>query len=304
MKKKIIKILLFVFILLGFNNVYAVPADYNSSDLPQDFSTAETNGYNYKIERFALKIYNVNIADDHSDENYINKSPDKVINLNSKNIVFKPEASETTINGIPSTLVDLNLAITPNNLKDLLSEEVSTTTSERGYLIELIVEYKLSQVKDNNQLLINVNTYRNKLSNSDKNTKEALNNTITQTLNIAALSYNNITKSVELSFTNNPIENEVMIPFVINYLMLKKDATSNNSSTADNILMFHSVENMDKIIEKLADDMENNNRDNRPGENVKIPNTAAETPKFIYILSFLMIIAGIYIITKTVTRND
>lgn len=309
MKKNIFKILIFAFILLGFNNVYAVTADTNLSSLPINTTTGDT-GYDYTINSFAIRIYDIDMSNDKSVDNYVKETPDRVIELNNvSGLTIMPRATETTINNIPTTVIDLNLNLTTDKLRELLDEEIRNTTSEKGYLVEVVYRYKLTKLVQNADWLTTVNTYRNKIATDEtvKLKRENLNQEIVQTLNAGVLSYNNQTNEVEFLYSDDPIDDRTLVQFVINYLMLSS-YNSEGKNVPHHLLMFHNVENMDKIITRYENDEifeeDDNNGSNNQGQNVIIPNTASKISSYFYIISVLMIIIGAFVITKTLVRND
>lgn len=330
MKKNIIKILVFTFLILGFTNVHAeeVPV----KNLPKDFKSQETGGYEYTIEGFDLRVYSTKVVNDsemdEAFDKYLAETPDKTIPLTFDDLSINPESKETTINEIPSTIVDLNLNLTQEKLKNYLKTEYESATPSKAFLVELVVKYKLTKQKIDTTYKYKIDFVRNfvKLFEEGKYNPESfeLNTTLTQTLNILLVRYDNNTKQNIVEYYTEATEENKIAAYILNYLDFSNQNISEQGSenkTSSNIFMLHNIDNIDYILESLqesnddkkddAQDAIDNIKDKIPGtetgtntkQEVAVGNTAATIPSYFYIISIIMVITGIGIIGYTVVKE-
>lgn len=317
MKRNIFKILIFIFLLLGFANTYDVYAEETPlSSLPKTYKTSDTDGYEFNIKGFYLRVYEVNTTDDSTGINrFLHNNPNSTIELTSDELSIKPEYNVQEINGVSSTIVNLNLNLTKARLESFLTNEKSRTTNDTAFIIEIVLNYELKTPKVNTTYMYNFNAvkYAN-TRNEDGFSMETvtLNSDVYQTLNIGLLYYDNRTNSVKLDYETSWDEDSIgLAGYVLNYLMLSNETFSDTNRTAEDLLLFHNVDDINYII-SLASNGSTSEIDpsNDPigdiikkGQTVAVPNTAATIPNFVYIISLIMIILGSGVITYTVVKE-
>lgn len=330
MKNKLCKIFLFIFLLLGFTNVYAeeVPV----KELPKSYSTKESEGYEYIIEGFELKIYNVTVVNDNEIdegfEKYIAETPDKTINLTFDDLTINPESKETTINGVPATFIDLNLNLTKEKLAIYLETELKSATPNKAYLVELALKYKLTKQKQETIYRYRIDYLKDffRLEETGKFVPKSfeLNTSQTQTINIMTVGYDNKSKQNIIDYQTEATIENALIAYILNYLAFSnvKLEEQGNEKKASDMIFFHNIDNIDYLIESLQETNDDDNKKDDPaqdavdkikdklpstgtniGQEVAVGNTAATIPSYFYIISVIMVITGIGIIGYIVIKE-
>lgn len=321
MKKILTTFPIIVFFLFASINVYA--EEQTITALPKAYTSGE---YTYSIDGFELRAYEMNNSDDSEGLlNFIKGAPDKTIPLNDADLKISPETKDSTINDVPTTLVDVNFNITSAKLEQYLTNAGLTATAEKSYLVEIVLNYKLTKGKIESAHIYNFNfakTFFGSFMGENNGIQEtALNTPISQTLNIAVVTYNNETSKSQAVYETTVTEENGIAAYVLNYLATSTTPVTGTNDAIDDILMFHNIDNVDYLIEslkKVEDDAKedngdgmkdvitnNNNNSNNPnGQVVKVENTAAKVPRHFWIISIMMIILGTSIIGYTVTKSN
>lgn len=309
--KKVLSLIIVIISMLAIN-VYAEPTTW-----PKTF----TNGdYEYKIEGVSLKVYQQRI-DSHNEEqgnvlneedqnNYLNETPIRVIDLNPADFTINPEYKEDKLNNEATKFIDLNLNITKQKLEELLQTELTNTTSDKHYQAELEVKYRLTRYPTKYQKLYSYNFIRafyNTISqmfsanqSTDTIYKEVNpSESISQVINLVMTNYNSTTSKGELLYETAVTTENGMGSAILNYLVLSEAPITSPESLPTNseLLMFHNIDNIDYLIENLKeieeteeDLLENPKTD--IVEEVAVPNTAQRVQIYLFILGFTFVLIG------------
>lgn len=315
--KKIYKILILIFVILMQINVNAEESVPITS-LPKQYSY---DGYEFTIEGFELRVYEIaeNNAEGEDNkwmENYANNEPDITIPITDGTITISPTMTSSELHEFPTSLVDLNLNLTNEKIKELLNDKGLTPTLEKSYFSEIVVKYKLTTSKIESAHMYNVSTFRtlvNFISGSEWRDEVSLNTTISQPINVALYSYNSETNNSDLVYETTITEENDIGLFILNYLGLSIDEMSDTNDSINDILMFHSIDNIDYLIDNLndieddADDVLNHptvpSNPDKENQVVEVGNTLSTIPKYFYIISIIMITLGILIIGNVLVKE-
>ena len=321
--KKVLSLIIVIISMLAIN-VYAEPTTW-----PKTF----TNGdYEYKIEGVSLKVYQQRI-DSHNEEqgdvlneedqnNYLNETPTRVIDLNPADFTINPEYKEDKLNNEATKFIDLNLNITKQKLEELLQTELTNTTSDKRYQAELVVNYRLTTYPTNYQKLYSYNfirsfynTFSQMLSanqSADTIYKEVNpSESISQVINLVMTNYNSTTSKGELLYETAVTTENGIGSVVLNYLVLSETPITSTESLPTNskLLMFHNIDNIDYLIENLKeveeteeDLLENPKTD--IVEEVAVPNTAQRVQIYLFILGFTFVLIGFVPMTYILYNNQ
>ncbi len=333
MKKKVFLILISIFIILGFTNVYAEDFNKQSGQIMPRINDSWPKSYDYKgtyeylIEDVELYVYELNsenvsvkgndiistIANSSNMKKYLKDEPTRIINLSPADYTINPEYKEDKIYDYPTTFVNLNLNITKDKLQTLLSDEYSKVSKERSYIAEIIVKYKLNKAPSKYKYYMNVNTTK-RLFNifypelNIENKVSALNVTNAQVFNIAHLGLNaNGQKYINYESTLNDVNINGI--FGLNYLALSEKANlqANENDDTLNLIMFHNYTNIDYLIKnslKIQNNTEDKIKNIATQQVVKVEDTSSNTSYLLYVVSIIVIFAGVSIIYFVVNKNN
>lgn len=319
--KKIYKILILIFIFMIQINVHAEDT-ISLTTLPKQYLF---DGYEFTIEGFDLRVYEIdNENDDEGWDHYTNNEPDKIIPITDGIITISPTTDSTTLYDVSTTLVDLNLTLTKEQIEELLINESINPTSETSYLTEITVKYKLTKSKIESAYMYNFSLFKaftNLLLGREWRNKVLLNETIAQPINIAIYSYDEETNNNDLFYETKLTEENNFDTLILNYLILSTDELSDSNDRGDALLMFHSLDNIDYLIDNLTeieDDTNDSGDDikdeilNHPttsttkdttNQIVKVDNTLSKIPKYFIAISIFMIILGTTLISYTLGKE-
>lgn len=310
MKKSRIIVLIFLSLFIIGNTICV------KADTPVD-ETYTHGEYKFKINGIKLNVYKMEedptLSDggikEEDNENFSNKIPFRTYNLESTDYTINPEIKDTTISGLDTLLIDLNLNITDEKLRTILQQELSETTDNMNYMIDLVVRYQLTEYPEKYTYFYDMNAIRD-LDLSFTNESGPKETTITeeqnQVFNLIAITINEETNEKEIIYeTEWTAENNLAL-YNMNYLALSSEKITNWTTKPQKIMMFHSLSNMDELISTLAEveqDDENEGALINPStsmetsgnknEVIKTPNTAIEPPKILYIISISCIVMGL-----------
>ncbi len=309
--KKHLKILIIVLLVILNINVYAEDA------WPR---TINHNDFTISIEGFDLRIYKadadspkkelVTTTEDgatitetttEDGEKYINEIPTKIINLNASDFTIDPEFKDEKFLKVNTSFINLKLNLTKEKLQELLSEEYNQVSENRGYLVELVVNYKVTSYPDKYAYTYKYNFFHDLVGAFS--TSYHANNTLDtsktnyQVLNMIALRVKEGTEEKEIFYetTLTDDHNKDVSVYVLNYQLFSevKDASDESKSTA---IMFHNVSNIEYLIENINKiETYSIDREINPitSTMIKVPNTAAYKPNMFYIIGGILIMYGI-----------
>lgn len=327
MKNKIILVgIMFLITITGVINVNAE----GEASWPKTLTYKE---YEYTIEGIELRIYqldarkNVTTTTEENGvtiekttsedmENYLQDRPTKVIPLSPTEYTISPEHKEDKLNGYNTIFINLKLNMNKEKLGALLQDEMTKVTKDITYVAEVVVKYKLTKAPATYQYFQNINTIKElvRLLDGDKDTSHrvtSLNVSNSQVMGAAILSLNEAGVK-ELDYERVLSENTSNASFGLNYLTLDTSESAANEISADGqLFMFHDFENIEYLIQhyqKIEDGAEENIKENLTNvqdndQIVKVDNTVAELPKYIYVMGILSIILGTLIIVLVMHKR-
>ena len=197
---------------------------------------------------------------------------------------------------------------TKEKLETILQEEITNTTDSNRYLIDLAVSYKLTNYPNTYQHFYSFNTMKDWFLKEDIDVPTEIDITAEQqqVLNIISLEKEE-NGTVEMFYESEIDEGHLIEIYIDNYLILSPAEVTSFENITGKIIMFHNVDNIEKILEEVETDFEdytedeilNPTTDTNPTAPkdvvVKTPNTAEKIPIFIYVLSISCIITGLSI---------
>ena len=150
--KKVIFTIIMILTMLTSINVYA------------DDRIVYLVGENkYYIEKFTLRIYQVDVYDENKLDNYSvtkyqNNQFDREIEI--PNVTVDPRGYQHTISEIDMNFISLNTNITEDMLRGLLSTEIASATATNQYIVEVVVHYQLEETPDKYTKFYYLNSYK------------------------------------------------------------------------------------------------------------------------------------------------
>lgn len=313
MKKiKIIGIILLMFIT---TNVYAEPVSWPSTFTHGDYEYEITG---VKLNVYEMKLNSDNDVDENDSNNYLTKNPTNTINLASNEFTIEPEYKDDKMSNIDATYINLNLNITKENLENLLANEIAAATTTKSYYVDLIVTYKLLNYPSAYQHFYQLNTLASFAGEGSTGPTETdITQVQEQVINTIIIEKPE-SGSTELNYETRIGDNFLEI-FITNYLALSDESIASWGIDPDYIIMFHNIENIEKLIENYNynglndyddDDIEGalnpKTGTEAPSQTdvvVKTPNTAEKIPTYVYILSISCIILGLSIMGYAYYRS-
>ena len=153
---------------------------------------------------------------------YIKEEPEKIIPLNSEDLTINPEYKRGTIDDYNTLFIDLNLNLTKDYLESKLSDEISKTTDEKSYIVDVVVKYKIKNYPTNFQYFLKVNYWRlmGGLFTESSNGEVNISNTISQVINVATITKEDSDSDPEVIIIN---EDNDLFSSIISYLILSEE---------------------------------------------------------------------------------
>ena len=148
MKNKLfILVLLLAVLIIPTKEVFAEGEEVNNK-----ISWKKTTDWNYpatiEIKGIDLYIYNRVESEEESDvldENYLNYNPDKKISLDLNKYKLNLSSKNSKFYKMPATYVDLGIDLKKSDLEELLATEIASTTNNKYYIVEVVVNYKVEK---------------------------------------------------------------------------------------------------------------------------------------------------------------
>lgn len=314
MKKiKIIGIILLMFIT---TNVYAEPVSW-----PNTFTHGD---YKYEITEVKINIYEMKLdsndnVDENDSNNYLTKNPTNTFSLVPDEFTIEPEYKDDKMSNIDATYINLNLNITKEDLENLLADEIAAATTTKSYYADLVVTYKLLNYPSAYQHFYQLNTLSAFAGEevSTGPTETDITHEQEQVINTIIIEKTE-SGSTDLYYETRIGDNFLEL-FITNYLALSDESIASWGIDPDYIIMFHNIENIEKLIENYNYNDLNNYDDDyieealnpktgteAPSQTdvvVKTPNTAEKIPTYMYILSISCIILGLSIMGYAYYRS-
>lgn len=341
MKKKFLflfVILLSIFLITSIN-VQAEGDDDNPDEpdsgdttnaaWPLDFSLED---FNIKIEGVELRVYQLDSTktttttttnDDGTTSTtttnedsiaYINGTPTKTITLNAEEYTMEPEGSNDKLGDINTTFIDLKLNLTEDKIRSLLSEEMDNTTKDISYIVEVVLNYRITEYPDRFKYFMNVNMMRllmglfGSMTNSGitYTPTVSMDDTISQVINIAAIQKENEDSDVELYYETELNDSNDIVSYIYNPLVFSEEEINMSLSTEDTVdstktqyLLFHNVSNIQYLIDnfkKVEDETTEEAKDTVKEAvtdlEVNVPNTSQTKNILLVMISIVLLMSG------------
>ena len=302
MRKRITIIMTIILLMICTKNVNAEEA------WPKSFSY---NSYTYTVENVSLYVYEYNNDSQEDSIKYKNESPTTTIGLGAGDYTISPEAKDGSIQGISAIIIDLNLNVSADSLRQLLSEQIASVTQNeaKSYMVDLVVGYKITAYPDNLQYAYKANTLRSSsdsvmsvISTNGINLEE----TNTQVLNTIVIDRDSASGEAYLFYEDEYRSDNGVGLFALNYTLLTEEEYTSISSTpaeTSQIVMFHNLNNIDEVIANASNIKQSDISDVIPNQ-VRVPSTAwnHSSPKIL--LGILFMLFGTVTISKVLLNNN
>ena len=318
------KIIVLVIMLLGVF-VFATK-DVFAEEAKNRIAWEKTETWNYpatvEITGIDLYVYNhtINETDEDADEEsdkYMKFNPDKKISLDLEKYNLNLTKRNDTMNKYPATLVDLGLDITKEDLEEILQEEMNSANDEKSYYVEMVVNYKLISSPEEYTYRYEINLAREMINILSGKTSEpvSVDDNYKQVFNIITISYDEESGKNLLYYETEITEENGLSTWVFNYLIFTKQTISVNEKAPDDsyIILFHNVDNVDYLIENVANIEENAEEGVKESEIfekpksedqvVSVPNTAKNATIFIGVMGLIALILGGVIIGSVLIKR-
>ena len=322
--KKLIKTIILALLLVININVYAEDA------WPKEITY---NDFSILIEGFDLRVYKIdkdspvhetNVTTENGTltgtitedgENFINEVPIKIINLKASDFTINPEFKEEKLLDLNTIFIGLNLKLTKEKLQELLSEEYNQVSENRGYIVELVVNYQVTDFPEKYNYIYKKNLFRDMLTMYDQNSSTKvldLTKTNYQSLNMISLMLKEGTNEKTIFYEDEILDNsdEDVSAYVYNYQLFSTTDEQTDETEAIGI-MFHNITNIDKFIERseelgsvdLEDFIYENDVNPLTSTAVKVDNTAAFRPNMVFIVGGVLLLYGIAFLLYATYNN-
>ena len=339
MKKKIL-FMFTLFLSIIALNVYALDGEDGNNEngdgdtevtpsWPKDITVGDDSNFSFTIEGFTLKVYPENgdieedengkpikIVSEEDRNNYIEGNASRTINLLSKDYKIDLSYQEDVLYKVPTIFIDLGLSLTEENLKDILQKEINDATPTLSYLVELEVNYKLTEYPEKYTHIENTNFMRSILTLASSGSPDEIKNTVntsqtlSQVVNIIEIAKLSEDSETQLKFGKTLSEDDNFGLYILNPLSFYEE-DADEDSFANFSVLFHNVDNIEYLIDNAAYIEENAEEEILEGETkatpqknqvVQVDNTAKNIETLQYFLALLLIVIGICIITHSVTK--
>ena len=355
MKKKLI-LLLIIIIGIFTINVYADPDDTTGGTTPvtptggttpeesTDEDLAWPKQYTFKdykinINGVFLNVYKLEKPEETTgssssstdDENemlykYIKEEPTKVVTLDSKKFTINPELKEDELLGYKTLFIDLNLNLTKEKMKELLTEEINTASSDVAYIVDVVVKFKMNEYpetyKNFRKFTLLRDTFTMPFYYSDKynNTNEVatighnpvidITKETSQVMNLAVIGkYNG--SNIELNYETKLSDENEWADYISNFTIISENeidydtVLDNKDKDKIQLMMIHDVDNIDYYINYMK---KLTTRTNELDElidkvmveqQVQVPNTALDKNKLWIMVGTITVLTGIILVAYT-----
>ena len=286
-----------------------------------DSSQEETIEYNEEGE-IAGEELKLTVDDDNFVKEVYTKSIIKEKTIN-------PQYKYGNISGKRGLLVNLNIPLEATEVEGLLAEaELPEPTDTVSYYIDYVVDFEIVEVPDGFNYWCKVDALRvlmNQYYTENLSGHATPPITGSQVINRIRVLKDSETGNTSYYYSNSIEEDTFSAIDALSYLLLSEteidDAAAEN---ANDLILFHSYDNIDKLIELTApndptiDDEDPDNNEIGPddvnsgtevttdddGEVIKVENTAQFRNKVILGVSIILIVLGVSTISFVMKKKD
>jgi len=198
--------------------------------------------FKYSIEGVDLRVYpidsgktttvttiedggTITMTENEDMKKYIREEPERIIPLNPEDLEINPEYKRGTLVDYNTLFIDLNLNLTKDYLESILSDEISNTTNEKSYIVDVVVKYKLKEYPTNFQYFFGVNFLRliGGIFTESSNMEVNINNTISQVINVATISKEDSDSEALVKYDTELNDDNDLFSSIISYLILSEE---------------------------------------------------------------------------------
>ena len=333
-------------LIIGSTTVYAIgdedDTDNDSTEVTDDDTTDTqtsnsweldftTDKFNYTVEGVTLKIYKMDssktttvtetteygtstVSKNEDSIAYANAIPTKTISLNKENYSINPELKNDKLGNTNVSFINLNLNITQEKLESLLQEEIESATDDINYIVEVVLNYKITNYPEKYKYFLNLNTMHMLMSALTSMTGEqisytpetSLDGSLSQVINIAIINKESENTEAKLYFDSELNDGNNLISYIFNPLILSEEEIELNTSDIDmtnpeksEYLMFYNVSNIQYLIDnynKVAEQSNEEAKDQVKDLEVPVPNTALNKSIVWTMTGIISLLTGIMVI--------
>ncbi len=335
MKNKIIALLMLSVLLL--TNCFNVYAEGEQNVFTHD-------GYKYSIEGFRLKVYEMQLEKDEDGEYVSNEEssyklifdiPSHIIEIPTDQITYTPTYHNEKIQGTNVTMINLSTSLTEAKLKTLLAGELADTSETKGYLVNLVVDYKILEAPSK---YTKIQTQNYLIDSAREEYLEEHPGGLQKVVNPANEDTPKDGDGIDSINTIPPVEEieneetnvELLLPVkaeeiqigsvseqIINTFGLRKDkadtgftmnsdkatiefslatTTFTNDNAESLIIMFTNIDDTAKLAANFTELLNKVSEDPYTGTTVKVDDTAMDVPKALWIGGFVSMVLGASVI--------
>ena len=291
-----------------------------------------TDRFNYTIEGVTLKIYKIDDSKTTTETKTtetgtekITKNPDtlayvngiatKTIELKKEDYTLNPELKTDKLGKMNTSFINLNLDLTKEKLETLLQEEIDSTTDDINYMVEVVLNYKITKYPENYKHFLNLNTMHFLMGSimgiiGEEVTytpETSIDNSLSQVINFAIIKKDTESTSGKLYYDTELSDENNVVAYIYNPLILSEEEIkmeiSSDSDMANTdkseYLLFHNVNNIQYLIDNI------NNIEKQANEEaeeqvkdleVQVPNTALNRSIVWSMLGIVTLLTGIMLI--------
>lgn len=306
---------------------------------PKEFTHGD---YTFTINDIVLNVYKMELTtgddgesttDEESMNAYINETPTRTITLDPTQFTINLTYEEAKFFKRDASYIDLGLNLTEEKIRELLSAEIAATTESKGYIVDVVVKYEVSEYPDKYEYVYPRSFMREQMK-SFMNIGNVTEGTVVRDIPLADMSEEQSqvfagamlqkdqeTDEVKLTYDTEISDNSSAAAFAYNGLLFmeREYGSEENDEYA---LVFHNVDNVDALIadieeiEELLDfdfwstdwsalfsGLEWSFEGTEATQNVAVPNTAKNFPMQLYIFSVIVMLSGLAIIIRQLYKE-
>ena len=344
MKKKVFLILLLLgLILLPVRDVFAVDDENEGTEgngtttgtgtettTPSWPKAFTHDDFAYSIEGIVLNVYEINKTTDENGkvttseedvQNYLKNKPKRVVTLDPEKFTIEPTYKEEKFYRKDATYIGLGLNLTDEDVKDLLSTEIAATNKNKAYMVEMEVQYKLTDFPDKYKNVFGVNTLKEIMNMEDLDSSIKpldLSKINSQVIYYYIIQFNEKTNKVECAYETHASDDNTAAAAILNYQVLSnKDSlkvlTASEDEDDSYIFVFHVVDNIDYVIDNFKKIVEYADSywedtygeiEKEKDQKVEVPNTAKNFPLYLYAFGMIVMLSGFGIVMQAVQKEQ
>lgn len=340
-KRLLIIVLLLGLLIVPFKEVFAegeedTPVTAGGASATSAWPKSFNHGdYDFSIEGIILNVYEQHlsansqgkmVASSEDLEKYLANNPDRVITLDPTKFTINPTYKEDKFFDNDATFINLGLNLTKEDLEELLSTELSNTSETKNYMVEIAIQYKLTNYPETYKHGYGVNLMKVLLGvmTGNENFHELdFTKVNTQTYYTIQISYDKDNDTAVFDYDTEATEDNGAGANIFNFILLSdienptvvtSEEMNEEIDGNNHLLIFHNFENVDYLIEHIKEIQESTGEsayesydvgvDDTEESKVAVPDTAKNFPLYLYLFSVIVMASGITIIARTVYKEQ